>query len=116
MKARHIHYILACLIGAQLHADEQQLDPGLKKQIMAADNCVTLAYGIKLKHFDADQVFQECVERRAILIGMQKRYGSGNFGEIDVIDKLEGYNLLGLSQNRLVQEEANRFATASGGF
>ena len=116
MKVFRIFLILAFVAGARLQAEEPVLDQALMDQIKAADNCVTLAYDIKLKHFDSDKVFQECVERRAMLIGMQKKYGIGNYGDIDVIDKLEGYNLLIRSDNKLVKREASRFATASGGF
>jgi hypothetical protein len=109
-------FLSGCLTATSLHAAEPALDPALQEQVKWADNCVTLAYEVSLRHFDADKVFQDCVERRAILIGMQRRYGIGNFGKIDVVDKMEGYNLLSQSGNKRIQQEANRYATASGGF
>lgn len=104
------------LVSTAVRAGEPTLDPATQRQVQGAEQCVALAYGVKLRHFDADRVFEDCIERRAILIGMRKRYGVGGYGEIDVIDKLEGYNLLSQSANNRVRQEASRYVTASGGF
>jgi len=103
------------LVSASIaYAEDSELSEAIQEQIISAADCEVIAYGIELKHLDADEVFKECVERRAILIGMQKRYGPGKYGEIDVFDKIEGYSHLANSGNELVKEEASTYATAAG--
>jgi|GEM_PF-2459936 len=100
--------------ATSIQADDTQLSKAIQEQVSSASDCEVMAYGVELKHMDADEVFKECVERRAILIGMQKRYGPGKYGEIDVFDKIEGYSHLANSNNKLVKEEASTYATAAG--
>jgi hypothetical protein len=108
-------FCLSSLAGTVLAAglEDNQASP-LDAQVASAEQCVALAYEITLKHQDADRLFKDCVERRAILIGMQLRYGTGNIGEIDIIDKIEGYAQLTQSSNQRVQQEASRFVSAAG--
>lgn len=102
------------LASVSLYADNARLSQAIQEQIDSASDCEIIAYGVELKHSDADEIFKDCVERRAILIGMQKRYGPGNYGEIDVFDKIEGYSHLVNSGNSLVRKEATSYATAAG--
>lgn len=101
-------------LNSLAYAEKDELSKAIQEQIDSANDCVKLAYDVTLKHLDADEVFKDCVERRAILIGMQKRYGPGKYGEIDVFDKIEGYSHLTDSKNPLVEKEANSFSTAAG--
>jgi len=93
---------------------DYQLEKAIQEQVLSATVCDTLAYSIHLKHLDADEIFRGCVERRAILIAMQRRYGAGHYGKIDVVDKIQAYSFLANSQNKRVQQEASTFDTAAG--
>jgi len=101
-------------IATLVNAEDNQLSKAIQDQVTSASDCEVIAYGVELKHMDANEVFAECVERRAILIGMQKRYGPGKYGEIDIFDKIEGYSYLADSENELVKKEANTYSTAAG--
>jgi len=102
--------ILPMLVMAQ-----GELEKAIQEQVNYAENCETLAYSMELKNLEADEVFNDCVERRAILIGMQKRYGVGQYGEIDIFDKIEGYQHLSSSSNPRIKKIADTYATAAGG-
>ncbi len=106
--------VVFSLLSTLAHAQENALTKAIDAQVLSANDCVTLAYEMDLKNLEADEVFKDCIERRAILIGMQKRYGPGKYGEIDVFDKIEGYTHLANSNNPLVEKEANSFSTAAG--
>ena len=97
-----------------VQAEETQLSKAIQDQVTSAADCEVMAYGVELKYMDANDVFAECVERRAILIGMQKRHGPGQYGEIDIFDKIEGYSYLAGSENERVKKEASTYSTAAG--
>ena len=107
-------FTLLFALSSLAHAEESELSRAIQEQVDSANDCVALAYDVTLEHMNADEVFKDCVERRAIIIGMQKRYGPGKYGEIDVFDKIEGYSHLAESKNPLVEKEANTFSTAAG--
>ena len=95
-------------------AEDTDVTKAIEKQVISANDCQELAYGVELKNHDADRLFSDCVERRAIRIAIMKKYGSEKLGKIDIIDKLEAYSHLAESKNSMVQEEANRHMTAAG--
>lgn len=97
----------------QLQADSA-LEQAITEQVQAASDCEDIAYGVPIKGFDPAEIFSSCVETRAILIAMLVKYGVGNKGEINAFEKVEAYNYLTSSQNDLVRQEANRYATAAG--
>lgn len=95
-------------------AEDTEVTKAIEKQVISANDCQELAYGVELKNFDADKLFSDCVERRAIRIAIMKKYGTEKIGRIDIIDKLEAYSYLADSPNQMVQEEASRHMTAAG--
>lgn len=102
---------------AFLHASEtgdEKLSQAIQAQIDAASDCETIAYDIPVKNYDPEQIFASCVETRAIIIAMLKKYGVGNKGEINDFEKIQGYSYLTASSNELVQKEAQRYQTAAG--
>ncbi|MFK5984364.1 MAG: hypothetical protein QM479_02915 [Pseudomonadota bacterium] len=109
-----VFLILFIYLTSTTYAQKNGLSGAIKEQLISANDCVTLAYDMTLNQLNADEVFKDCIERRAILIGMQKRYGPGKYGKIDAYDIIEGYSHLTDSDNPLVKKEADRFSTAAG--
>ena len=105
--------LLICLSAAVL-ADDARLKNAIKEQIDAAADCEQIAYGIQTTKYDPDEIFSSCVETRAILIAMLKKYGIGQQGEINAFEKIQAYSYLGKSENSLVRQEAHRVDTAAG--
>jgi hypothetical protein len=111
-------FLVASLLLVSLFSlaeDDSELLKAIQAQVISANDCEVLAYSMTLKNLDSDEVFRDCVERRALLIAMQRKYGPGKYGEIDVFDKIEAYSFLEESSNKRVQHEASSFSTAAGG-
>ncbi len=107
-------FTLLFLLTTQVYAGNQELSKAIQEQVSSASNCVVLAYEVILEYTDADEIFKNCIEARAVLIARHLKYGPGKYGKINVIDKIEGYSHLADSKNGLVAKEADRFSTAAG--
>ncbi|MGI1668899.1 MAG: hypothetical protein K6L74_01105 [Neptuniibacter sp.] len=112
--AKTVFGIMLLSVGSIVVAEDAEVAKAIEQQVDSANDCQELAYGVELKNFDADRLFSECVERRAIRIAILKKYGPEKLGKIDVIDKLEAYSYLAESRNDLVQKEASLYMTAAG--
>jgi len=113
LSSQFIFYVLF-LFCLPIQAEEVSISQVIQEYVNSANDCEALAYNVTSKTLDADEVFSDCVESRAILIGMHKRYGVGKYGEIDVFDKIEGYSYLTASKNGKVRDIALSYATAAG--
>ena len=108
--------ILASLLFTSVNATSANppLDLAIQKQIESANDCEKLAQAAELTSLDAEDVFSQCVSRRAISIAMLLKYGIGQSGKINAFEKIEAYSYLIESPNPLVQREAEKFSTAAG--
>ena len=97
-----------------LSAENLTTEQAIQEQVSSASDCEQLAYETPIDGYDTDRIFQSCVKTRAILIAMTKKYGVGQKGEVDIIDKLDAYSYLANSSNALVKQEAARHLTAAG--
>lgn len=113
-QAKTIIGLILLFVSSVLMAEDDDVIQAIQQQVVSANDCQEIAYGVELKNFDADKLFSDCVERRAIRIAIMKKYGTEKIGQIDVIDKLEAYSYLADSPNVMVQEEASRHMTAAG--
>ena len=105
---------LAVIYVQSVLADDAQLEKAIQEQVDAAGDCELIAFGIPSEKFDSQEMFSSCVETRAILIAMLKKYGVGRNGEINAFEKTQAYSYLVKSDNQLVRQEAARYETAAG--
>jgi len=94
---------------------DEILSKAIQKQVISASNCETIANGLATENLAANDFFEDCVGRRALMIAMQIKHGPGKYGQINVFDKIDAYFYLGASTNVRVQKIANSYSTAAGG-
>jgi len=116
MKFHKLLFLFPVLIlfSTQAFSSDNELSKAIAKQVESASDCQIFAYDLTFKNIDSDKSFKDCVARRAILIAMQKKYGPGQYGQVDIIDKIEAYSYLADSSNEMVKKEASTYFTAAG--